>query len=97
MAWMPSCSKDNGTTSAFDDETTIQIALSKAGFKRQERIAMMLDMPASQHSMVHTMDWFMTGRLCYLEAPGFKSESNFFMINSELARTNTVRQVGMMP
>ena len=97
MAWMPSCSKDHGTTSAFDDETTIQIALHKAGFKRQERIAMMLDMPASQHSMVHTMDWFMTGRLCYFEAPGFKSESNFFMINSELARTNTVRQVGMMP
>ena len=58
---------------------------------------MMLDMAASQHSMVHTMDWFMTGRLCYFEAPGFKSESNFFMINSELARTNTVRQVGMMP
>ena len=58
---------------------------------------MMLDMLASQHSMVHALDWFMTGRLCYFDAPGFKSESNFFMTNSELARTNTVRQVGMMP
>ena len=97
MVWMRSCSTDNGVISAFDDETTIQIALHKAGFKRQERNAMMLDMPASQHSMVHAMDWFMTGRMCYFEAPGFKSESNFFMLNSELARTNTVRQVGMMP
>jgi hypothetical protein len=97
LAWMPSCSKDGGTTSAFDDESTIQVALSKAGFKRQERIMMMLDMPASQHAMVHAMDWFMTGRMCYFEAPGHASKDNFFMINSELARTNTVRQVGMMP
>lgn len=97
MAWMPSCSKDGGVTSAFDDETTIQVALSKAGFKHQERIMMMLDMPASQHAMVHAMDWFMTGRMCYFEAPGISSKQNFFNLNSELARTNTVRQVGMMP
>ena len=47
--------------------------------------------------MVHAMDWFMTGRMCYFEAEGISSSDNSFMNNSELARTNAVRQVVMMP
>jgi len=97
VVWMPSTSKDNGTTSPFEDEITISVALSKAGFKKQDRIVMLLDMPASQHKMVSAVDWFVSGRLCYFENDTFKSNDNFWNCNSELARTHTVRQVATLP
>ncbi len=45
VAWMPTTSKDGGNTTAFDDEIHISNVLGKAGFKKQDRIMMMLAMP----------------------------------------------------
>lgn len=97
VVWMPSISKDGGSTTAFDDEVIISHALTKAGFKQQDRIMMMLAMSPSQHKMVSSMDWFLNGRLCYFENDTISSKDNFWQQNSELARTRTVRQVAMLP
>ena len=92
MAWMPNCGKEDSDATAFDDEITIANSLSKAGFRKQLRIRMLLDMPVCIAQKVSAIDWFVDGRLCFLEG-----QSNEWESSSELSRTRTVREVPKVP
>ena len=93
LAWMPNCSKEGSDATAFDDEVSIVTHLTQAGFKHQERIRMLLDMPPSLASKVSSIDWFVDGRLCCLAS----ESENFWISCSELARTRTVRDIPTLP
>ena len=99
MAWMPNCCKEGSSTSPFDDEVLIQKHLIAAGFGKQDRIRMQLDMPASVSTKTSALDWWVDGRLCYYTSKTFQFDpkDNFWMCNSELARTHAVRQRAMVP
>ena len=93
LAWMPNCSKEGSDATAFEDEITIVNLLAASGFKHQERIRMLLDMPPSLAAKVSTIDWFVDGRLCWLPS----ESENFWASGSELARTRTVREIPSLP
>ncbi len=78
MAWMPNCSKWGSTTSPFDDEVVIMTSLTKAGFKRQDRIRMMVEPAAVSSLKVNSLDWWIDGRMCYLESDQHLSKDNFW-------------------
>ena len=96
FAVMPNCSKEDSETSAFEDEVMIANSLKRAGFGKQIRVRMLLDMPVSLAQRVHAIDWFVDIRLCVLEVEETK-EGNFWEMSSELSRTRIVREIPCVP
>jgi hypothetical protein len=90
---MPNCGKEGSSTTAFEDEVTIVNLMKARGFVNQDRIRMLLEMPPSLANKVSAIDWFADGRLCWLQP----QEENFWVANSELARTKIVREIPVLP
>ena len=93
LAWMPSLPKDNSVSTVDDDEQLIRSLLSKAGFKTQLRIRMMLEPPDSAKNMTHQLDWWADARLCFCG----DGHDNFWRLRSELAHTRAVKQQPQLP
>jgi hypothetical protein len=93
LSWMPNCGKEGSSTTAFEDEVTIVNLMKARGFVNQDRIRMLLEMPPSLANKVSAIDWFADGRLCWLQP----QEENFWVANSELARTKIVREIPVLP
>ena len=97
LAWMPNCSKEDSTASAFEDEITISAQFSKVGFRKQLRVRMLLDMPMALASKVSAIDWFVDGRVCFLDDNGSNDGTNVWEVGSELCRTRIVREIPCVP
>jgi hypothetical protein len=91
LAWMPSAPKEGATTSPEEEEAEIAAHFKDEGFHSQTRVRMFFSMHPSVTNKMSEMDWWGEGRILST------GEGNFWVANSELARTMCVGEKPRLP